>query len=78
MLKGLNVQSNPLLEERDFNIEVIFEDEHLIAINKPEGLLSVRGNTDLYSVQQWLEENRDIKGPGLVHRFDQYQHTMHF
>lgn len=70
MLKGLNVQKNPLLEEIVFEINVLYEDEFIMAINKPAGLLSVRGNTELYSVQEWLVENRKIKGPGLVHRLD--------
>ena len=71
-LKGLKVESNPILEEMEnIEIEVLFEDEEIIVINKPTKLLSVPGNTPLPSITTWLLENRPtIKGPGLVHRLD--------
>ncbi len=71
MLKGLRVQKNPILKEQDLKIEIILEDDSLIVVNKPSELLSVKGKTNLSSVESWLEEkypnHEEMK---LVHRLD--------
>lgn len=54
------------------NLEIIYQDESLIAVNKPEGLLSVPGlgeaNQDCV-VSRLLEINPEVK---VVHRLDCY------
>ena len=59
---------------RDLNI--VHEDEHLIAVNKPAGVLSVRleRNPGVPSVSEQLEDHfrsRGKKRPFVVHRIDQ-------
>ena len=70
LLKGLEIEENPLLKEIEFTVPILLEDEHILIINKPSGMLSVEGKSELKSVQTWLQENYQIEGPGLVHRLD--------
>lgn len=72
MLEGLNVQQNPLEEDdSEHFLEVIFEDEDIIAINKPSGLLSVPGKTKRASVESIIKSQvLDLEGPVIVHRLD--------
>ena len=70
LLKGLEIEDNPLLKEIEFTVPILLEDEHILIINKPSGMLSVEGKSELKSVQTWLQENYQIEGPGLVHRLD--------
>jgi tRNA pseudouridine32 synthase/23S rRNA pseudouridine746 synthase len=51
-------------------IEILFEDEHLLLINKPSGLLSLSGKNpqNLDSVHHRLVQ--DYPGCALVHRLD--------
>ncbi len=45
MLQGLDVDDNPLAHNHaeQKEIEVVYQDEHLIVVHKPEGMLSVPG-----------------------------------
>ena len=45
MLQGLNVDENPLEESwaKDKPLNIIFEDDAMVVVNKPSGLLSVPG-----------------------------------
>ena len=45
MLKGIEMDDNPLLKNpaEGKEIEIIFEDEHLLVVNKPAEFLSVPG-----------------------------------
>ncbi|ARN77228.1 RNA pseudouridine synthase [Nonlabens spongiae] len=73
MLQGLEVEENPLLQSQsvDLNLEIIYEDDHVFAVNKPAELLSVRGKEISDSVQERLERRfPDATGPLLVHRLD--------
>lgn len=73
MLKGLKVDDNPMLQptEENLHIEVIYEDEWMVAINKPSGLLSVPGKNDLPSAYDQVKAMYpDAEGPLLVHRLD--------
>ena len=58
-------------------IDVLYEDNHLIAINKPSGLLSQPTNLENDSaetrVKAWLKEKYQKRGnvfAGVVHRID--------
>ena len=74
MLKGMRVAPNPLLQNAGAStkIEIIHEDEELLVINKPSGLLSVPGKTILDSVATRLKKRYPFcTGPLIVHRLDQ-------
>lgn len=73
MLVGLQVEKNPLTENihRHTEPEIVYEDEWLVAVNKPSGMLSVPGKDDLNSVYQFLHQRYpQATGPMLVHRLD--------
>lgn len=73
MMKGLDVDENPILNQINYKVEldIIFEDNYLLVVNKPEEVLSVPGKTIsdsiLNSLKTYLPES---KGPILVHRLD--------
>ena len=74
MLRGIDVASTPAArqaEELCRQIAVLFEDEYLIVINKPAGLLSVPGKQDEPSVTSWLSAQRDERPVQAAHRLDQ-------
>ncbi|OQD41903.1 hypothetical protein BUL40_13700 [Croceivirga radicis] len=74
MLKGLPVKPNPLLENFGANkkLEILFEDQHLVVVNKPSGMLSVPGKTIQDSVKtRILSLYPNATGPITVHRLDQ-------
>ena len=69
MLQGLEVDPNP--EESGFpklDIEVVYEDDALIIVNKPSGLLSVPGRAEKHSVATILSQR--YPGALLAHRLD--------
>ena len=73
MLGGLPVDPNPMLTNpaAGKQLPVVYEDEHLLVVNKPEGFLSVPGRTIEDSV--WLRIRQrypDATGPLIVHRLD--------
>lgn len=72
MLEGLAFENNALYEIRvELKPKVIFDDEHILIIEKPSGLLSVPGKTKLNSVYQWAKSNYpDMEGPIIIHRLD--------
>lgn len=73
MLQGLEVEDNPLLSSRDETLEfpVLYEDQWIIVIDKPAGLLSVPGKTEADSVYRLIcDHYPKITGPVVVHRLD--------
>ena len=57
MLQGLNVEPNPLeTDSRHKDIAVLYEDEWIIAVDKPEGMLSVPGKLTVDSLQQRVQQ----------------------
>lgn len=73
MLIGLEVENNPLAENihKDTPLEIIYEDEWIVVINKPAGMLSVPGKDNLDSVSQRLHKlYPHATGPLIVHRLD--------
>lgn len=47
MMQGLDVEPNPLAENwaEDKELEIIYQDDAMVVVNKPSGLLSVPGKT---------------------------------
>lgn len=73
MLQGLDVDENPLLSESRplGEIQIVFQDEHILVINKPSGLLSVPGKELVDSVLVRLTEKYKKEFvPRLLHRLD--------
>mgnify|MGYP001704100743 FL=1 len=73
MLQGLRVDENPLLADshRETKLDILYEDDYLLVINKPEGMLSVPGKGDVDSVYQRLSIlYPEATGPIIVHRLD--------
>ena len=70
MLQGLDVDPNPeeVFGQPRLDITVVYEDDHLIIINKPSGLLSVPGRVGSYSVATILSQR--YPGCLLAHRLD--------
>ncbi len=50
MLKGLDVEQNPQELAIRGKLEIVYEDEYLVAVNKPAGMPSVPGKLDLPDV----------------------------
>ncbi len=74
MLEGMKVDPNPIIQYNgaDKEIEILFEDEDILVINKPSGLLSVPGKNVVDSVATRLKEKYpEATGPLIVHRLDQ-------
>ncbi len=69
MLQGIDVEPNPLLEMVTLQPRILWEDESIVIVNKPSGMLSVRGKVDISSVQEWAEER--YAEAMIVHRLDQ-------
>ena len=70
MLQGLDVDPNPeeIHGQPQLDIEVVFEDDWLIVVNKPSGLLSVPGRIGSYSVATILHQR--YPNSLLAHRLD--------
>ncbi|MDR0801225.1 pseudouridine synthase [Fluviicola sp.] len=73
MLEGIETDENPMLQNPAENkeLEIIFEDDHLLVVNKPAEFLSVPGKTISDSVYTRMKEKYpDATGPLIVHRLD--------
>ena len=73
MLQGLDVEPNAHESSKhlDHEPELVYEDEWMVAVNKPAGMLSVPGKGDAPSVWSWARAHfPEATGPLLVHRLD--------
>lgn len=73
MLQGLDVDPNPMKinPAEGKELEIIFEDEDIVVINKPSEFLSVPGKSISDSVLKRMESYlTDATGPLLIHRLD--------
>ncbi len=73
MLVGLKVEKNPMEENhfRHIPLDIVYEDEWLVVVDKPAGMLSVPGKGDMDSVYGRLRERYPhATGPLIVHRLD--------
>lgn len=72
MLEGLNVEDDPMKKSQYLseNFETVYEDEDIILINKPAGLLSVPGKKVTDSVLTRLKNKYPDDNIYLVHRLD--------
>lgn len=73
MLNGLKREAATILGSNipDDALSTVYEDDYLIVLNKPAGLLSIPGKIVQDSVLTRLrEQHPDASGPLLVHRLD--------
>ncbi len=73
MLAGLPMGDNPLLaaNNTDVELQIIYEDDDIVAVNKPHDFLSVPGKEVGLSILKLLQDKYpDATGPLLVHRLD--------
>lgn len=74
MLQGLNVEENPLLERNRKMASLltsIYEDDAILVVNKPSGMLAVPGKDDVPNVYEVIHERYpSFTGPIIVHRLD--------
>lgn len=73
MLQGMQLDDDPALlhSSEGMTIETLFEDEHLVIIHKPEGLLSVPAKLQSDSVLTRMKERYpNATGPLVAHRLD--------
>ena len=68
MMQGLDVEEDPQQTYGHGELRVVYEDEHIIVVDKPSGMLSVPGKLSRMSVQSLLQQ----KNPAvlLCHRLD--------
>ncbi|GAA4303857.1 pseudouridine synthase [Aestuariibaculum suncheonense] len=73
MMQGLKVDENPIEQSISYeaDLEIVYEDEYLLLVNKPHEFLSVPGKTFSESVLTKMKTYLPkAKGPLLVHRLD--------
>ena len=69
MLQGLDVDPDPaLLNFERQELPVVYEDEWLLVVNKPSGLLSTPGRVEEYSVETMMQQR--YPGSMIAHRLD--------
>lgn len=72
MLQGVDVMPNPLHEQEEVKaLNVLYEDENIIVVDKPAGMLSVPGKSKRKSALDILREMRpDCDNLMMAHRLD--------
>lgn len=71
MLQGLDVDPNPLEKTNEQPLPIVYEDEWLLVVNKPAGMLSVPGKLNRQSVESLVRQRLgNDKTPLIVHRLD--------
>jgi tRNA pseudouridine32 synthase/23S rRNA pseudouridine746 synthase len=72
MLEGIPTDENPFLltSQDDSKLDIVYEDEYLLVVNKPSGLRSVPGVDVMDSVYSRLKDLLINTEPLIVHRLD--------
>lgn len=71
MLQGLEVDVNPeTLGFPHLEIKTVYEDDYLLVIDKPSGLLSTPGRVEQYSVETVMRQR--YPGSVIAHRLDMW------
>ncbi len=73
MLQGIEMDPNPMLENpaEGKELQIIFEDEAIVIVNKPAEFLSVPGRKITDSVYTRIKKSHPLaEGPIIVHRLD--------
>lgn len=70
MLRGLSYPANPLEITQKDGLEILYEDDAIIAVSKPAGMLSVPGKSDLKSAYDIVRERFYGQEIWICHRLD--------
>lgn len=73
MLAGMQLDENPLIFNygQDKNVDILYQDEDILIVNKPTEFLSVPGKELSDSVYQRIKQQYpEATGPLIVHRLD--------
>lgn len=71
MLLGLNVEPNPIATQSvDEKIDIVYEDDYLIVVNKKSGMLSAPGLVGGISVEEILQKKYPLNKIKVAHRLD--------
>jgi tRNA pseudouridine32 synthase/23S rRNA pseudouridine746 synthase len=72
MLQGMSLDDNPMQDQSAaLEIDILYEDEYLLVLNKPAALLSVPGKSVTDSVYFRMKQRYpEATGPLMVHRLD--------
>lgn len=71
MLQGTDIDDNPWEKSKKTDPEILYEDDWLMVLVKPAGMLSVPGKISQHSVWSFVSEHcPGATGPLLVHRLD--------
>ena len=71
MLQGLNVEDNPFEQTIEAIPDILYEDDTLMVLNKPAGMLTVPGKSNAGSVYSFCKNHcPGADGPMIVHRLD--------
>ncbi len=74
MLQGIEVEPEPQkiqAEQLCRQIEILYEDEYLMVVSKPAGLLSVPGKDNVLSLSEYLSQQGTFPFLRPAHRLDQ-------
>lgn len=74
MLQGIEVEPEPQriqAEQLCRQIEILYEDEYLMVVSKPAGLLSVPGKDNVLSLSEYLSQQGAFPFLRPAHRLDQ-------
>jgi len=75
MLEGMDVDNDPMLinPARNKPLPILYEDDEVVIVNKPSGLLSTPGKFIPDSVQNRMHQRYpDVEGAMIVHRLDMH------
>ncbi|MDO5656382.1 MAG: pseudouridine synthase [Flavobacteriaceae bacterium] len=70
MMQGLDVASDPAEKSTQIHLEILYEDQWLLAVNKPAGVLSVPGKRISHCMQQRVIDYWQSPDALAVHRLD--------
>ena len=69
MLQGLNVDPDPeTLGFKHLELKTVYEDNDIVVVDKPSGMLSTRGRIEQYSVESVMQQR--YPGAFVAHRLD--------
>lgn len=73
LLEGQPLEDNALAVDRfkDYRPEIVYEDRDIVAVNKPEGMLSVPGKLPVTDLFTFMQKHYEGRSPILLlHRLD--------
>ncbi|MGF1698530.1 pseudouridine synthase [Vibrio lamellibrachiae] len=73
MLEGIELDDNPLLENpaEGKELEIVYQDDAIVVVNKPADFLSVPGkNISDSAFTRLSDQFNDVEGPFVLHRLD--------